>query len=52
MYDVSLVIGDAVIENPLEWSVADLKLSFLGTPAAGSSGDQYKPRPTIKHLFR
>lgn len=53
-YKVSLLVGDAVISNPVDWHVADIALSFPATgespPAAAA--DTSKARPEIRHLFR
>lgn len=47
-----LIIGDAVIDNPVEWLVAELELSFSGQPSAVDSSSQYQPKKTIEHMFR
>jgi oligosaccharyltransferase complex subunit delta (ribophorin II) len=51
-FRVDLIVGDAIIMNPLMWHVADLKLS----PPSSESKDApvighaslYKPKPEIK----
>nr|CAG4641640.1 EOG090X04WQ [Eurycercus lamellatus] len=56
LYSMDLIIGDAVIENPTVWQVAELQLSFSSSSSgqAKQSGtpDMYHPRPEIKHMFR
>lgn len=52
-YDLSLIIGDAVIANPLKWTVASLQLSFPPNPSPPKEAvDVHAPKPEIKHLFR
>nr|CAG4650105.1 EOG090X04WQ [Sida crystallina] len=56
-YSMHLIIGDAVIENPTVWAVADLQLTFGAAAAAQPSQpsptvQMYQARPEIKHLFR
>lgn len=54
-YSISLIIGDFVISNPINWNLADIKLEF---PAAGSeeaaakTESPNKAKPEIRHLFR
>ncbi|XP_067935738.1 dolichyl-diphosphooligosaccharide--protein glycosyltransferase subunit 2-like [Watersipora subatra] len=52
LYKISLVVGDAVVVNPIDWPIADVKLTFLGSPPTAESGDQYQPKPVIQHEFR
>ena len=52
-YSMDLIIGDAVIENPTVWQVAELKLSFsspaTGQPkSSGASAEMYRAKPEIK----
>ena len=54
-YKVSLIVGDAVISNPVDWHVADIALSFPASgesPTAAAADDISKARPEIRHLFR
>merc|ERR1712071_519737 len=56
LYSVNIIIGDAVIENPRVWNIADLELKF-GAPSAGKSkpaqlDQMYLPKPEIEHMFR
>ena len=52
LYSVNIIIGDAVIENPTVWNIADLELKF-GAPSAGKSkpaqlDQMYLPKPEIE----
>ena len=50
---MALLVGDAVIDNPIDWTLAEVKLTFLNKPSADSaSADQYQPKPSIDHMFR
>jgi len=49
---MALLVGDAIIQNPIEWTVAEVELSFTGQPSEESADSQYKPKPTIEHMFR
>jgi len=53
-YQMNLIIGDAVIANPLSWNVADLKITFPAAESATASKDQDASgvRPEIQHKFR
>jgi oligosaccharyltransferase complex subunit delta (ribophorin II) len=52
-YMMELIIGDAVIQNPLSWIVADVNLKFSDSQQPSTSRlDSYKAKPEIKHLFR
>ncbi|KAL4217563.1 proteasome regulatory particle base subunit [Mactra antiquata] len=51
-YNVELIVGDAVIENPISWIVSDVALTFPEQPASQPKSDQYAKKPEIKHLFR
>ncbi|XP_060592727.1 dolichyl-diphosphooligosaccharide--protein glycosyltransferase subunit 2-like [Ruditapes philippinarum] len=51
-YNVELIVGDAVIENPISWKLADVALTFQEMPATGKKVDQYAKKPEIKHMFR
>jgi oligosaccharyltransferase complex subunit delta (ribophorin II) len=53
-YTMELIIGDAVIENPISWTMADVQLT-LGEDIITKSFDEqyrYSMKPEIKHLFR
>ncbi|XP_062319915.1 dolichyl-diphosphooligosaccharide--protein glycosyltransferase subunit 2 isoform X2 [Osmerus eperlanus] len=53
-YALHLMVGDATLENPILWSVADVVLKFLDeeAPATIQSKTLYVPKPDIQHLFR
>jgi len=50
-YSLTLILGDAVVSNPVSWEVADLALLL---PEAGQPAEPglYQLKPEIKHLFR
>ncbi|CAH1772561.1 unnamed protein product, partial [Owenia fusiformis] len=50
-YSMELIVGDAVIENPFSWLVADVKLVFPEGSAPKPQEDVYSKKPEIKHLF-
>lgn len=51
-YSMDLIIGDAVIENPAVWQVAELQLSFAspsaGQPKSTKTAEMYLVKPEIK----
>ncbi|XP_064825002.1 dolichyl-diphosphooligosaccharide--protein glycosyltransferase subunit 2 isoform X2 [Oncorhynchus masou masou] len=53
-YALYLIVGDATLENPILWNVADVVLKFLDeeAPAAIQSKTLYMPKQDIQHLFR
>jgi len=55
-FHVDLIVGDAIIVNPLMWHVAELKLSPPSSDGKESPitnhASLYKPKPEIKHMFR
>ncbi|XP_066558667.1 dolichyl-diphosphooligosaccharide--protein glycosyltransferase subunit 2 isoform X2 [Amia ocellicauda] len=53
-YALYLIVGDATLENPILWNVADVLLKFLDeeAPSVIQSKNLYVPKPEIKHLFR
>ncbi|XP_064653150.1 dolichyl-diphosphooligosaccharide--protein glycosyltransferase subunit 2-like [Lineus longissimus] len=52
-YTVELIVGDAVIENPFSWHVADISLTFPEGAAPVKPNDKmYAMRPEIEHMFR
>ncbi|XP_076083162.1 dolichyl-diphosphooligosaccharide--protein glycosyltransferase subunit 2-like isoform X1 [Mytilus galloprovincialis] len=51
-YGMELIVGDAVIENPFSWSLADVELNFADAPTPKTKESQYAKKPEIKHLFR
>jgi len=55
-YTMELIVGDAVIENPITWTMADVQLTFADDAVAPSTEASdpflYSKKPEIKHLFR
>lgn len=52
-YSMELIVGDAIIENPFSWILADIQLTFPeGAAANKDAQSQYAKRPEIKHMFR
>ncbi|XP_032232776.1 dolichyl-diphosphooligosaccharide--protein glycosyltransferase subunit 2 isoform X2 [Nematostella vectensis] len=52
-YSMDLIVGDAVIENPFEWNVGSIALTFADEPAKSKKEKQkmYAPKPQIDHMF-
>uniref|UniRef100_A0A669EH50 Dolichyl-diphosphooligosaccharide--protein glycosyltransferase subunit 2 n=1 Tax=Oreochromis niloticus TaxID=8128 RepID=A0A669EH50_ORENI len=53
-YSLYLIVGDATLENPILWNVADVILKFVDeeAPATVQPKTLYVPKPEIQHLFR
>ncbi|XP_014615558.1 PREDICTED: dolichyl-diphosphooligosaccharide--protein glycosyltransferase subunit 2 [Polistes canadensis] len=60
-YKIALVIGDSVLSNSFEWTIAMVNLKFPDAVTAESSdknaffkqkADIYTTKPEIKHMFR
>jgi len=52
-YTMDVIIGDAVIENPISWTVADVQLTFHDDPiSTATSQSLYAKKPNIVHMFR
>ncbi|XP_061687503.1 dolichyl-diphosphooligosaccharide--protein glycosyltransferase subunit 2 isoform X2 [Syngnathoides biaculeatus] len=53
-YSLYLMVGDATLENPILWNVADVVLRFVDedSPATIQPKTLYVPKPEIQHLFR
>ncbi|XP_030633052.1 dolichyl-diphosphooligosaccharide--protein glycosyltransferase subunit 2 [Chanos chanos] len=53
-YALYLIVGDATLENPILWNLADVVLKFLDeeAPSTIQSKTLYVPKPEIQHLFR
>uniref|UniRef100_A0A6Q2XLE3 Dolichyl-diphosphooligosaccharide--protein glycosyltransferase subunit 2 n=1 Tax=Esox lucius TaxID=8010 RepID=A0A6Q2XLE3_ESOLU len=53
-YALHLIVGDATLENPILWNVADVVLKFLDeeAPTTIQAKTLYMPKPEIQHLFR
>uniref|UniRef100_A0A7N8WLZ6 Dolichyl-diphosphooligosaccharide--protein glycosyltransferase subunit 2 n=1 Tax=Mastacembelus armatus TaxID=205130 RepID=A0A7N8WLZ6_9TELE len=54
IYTLYLIVGDATLENPILWNVADVVLKFVDeeAPATIQPKTLYVPKPEIQHLFR
>ncbi|XP_002736461.1 dolichyl-diphosphooligosaccharide--protein glycosyltransferase subunit 2-like [Saccoglossus kowalevskii] len=53
-YTMSMIIGDAVVQNPFVWVVADLQLKFPETADGDNKQEvvnQYAKKPEIQHEF-
>ncbi|PBC25803.1 dolichyl-diphosphooligosaccharide--protein glycosyltransferase subunit 2 [Apis cerana] len=60
-YNVELIIGDAILSNPFQWTVATVSLKFP-EPSLSERTDKnvfyksksnvYSTKPEIKHMFR
>ncbi|KAK3803364.1 hypothetical protein RRG08_006917 [Elysia crispata] len=51
-YTMELIVGDAVIENPFSWTVADVSLTFPeGAAVKKDQANQYAKKPEIQHKF-
>merc|ERR1712008_2968 len=46
-YSVSLIVGDAVVSNPINWNLADISLQFPGDAVSGAL-PLNKPKPEIR----
>ncbi|XP_041112730.1 dolichyl-diphosphooligosaccharide--protein glycosyltransferase subunit 2-like isoform X2 [Polyodon spathula] len=53
-YALHLMIGDATLENPILWNMADIVLKFPeeDAPSVVQSKNLYVAKPEIQHLFR
>ena len=51
-YNIELIVGDAVIQNPISWTLAEVQLSFPDSGASGEKQDAYSVKPEIQHEFR
>ena len=48
-YNMDLIVGDAVIQNPFSWTLAEVILSFPDSAAAPEDHmNRYKPKPEIE----
>lgn len=52
MYSMTLLVGDAIVENPLQWDLGEIDLTFSRDTPQSEAGSQYKPKPVINHMFR
>eukprot|EP00095_Tigriopus_kingsejongensis_P010482 maker-scaffold1034_size68570-snap-gene-0.14 protein:Tk10482 transcript:maker-scaffold1034_size68570-snap-gene-0.14-mRNA-1 annotation:"hypothetical protein DAPPUDRAFT_303417" len=51
-YAIHLIVGDAVISNPISWLIADINLEFPDLGLPDQEPVQSGPKPEITHLFR
>ena len=52
-YSVELIIGDAVISNPIVWNLGDLSVTFPEETSAKTAKTTLNaPKPEIRHVFR
>ncbi|KAE8576485.1 hypothetical protein XENTR_v10004209 [Xenopus tropicalis] len=53
-YTLYLIVGDATLENPILWNVADVLIKFPeeDSPVPIQSKNLFIPKPDIQHLFR
>ncbi|RMX54799.1 hypothetical protein pdam_00014137 [Pocillopora damicornis] len=53
-YKMDLIVGDAVIQNPFEWNVGVLSLTFNDDPTKPGKDKEnmYHAKPEIEHMFR
>lgn len=53
IYDIYLIVGDAVIKNPFMWKMGQVNIAFPVNPSpVKPTENPYLPKPEIKHLFR
>jgi len=52
LYSVSVIIGDAVITNPLSWVAADIEITLPTDETSSSEAGPFSPKPEIRHVFR
>eukprot|EP00092_Neocalanus_flemingeri_P015901 GFUD01017218.1.p1 GENE.GFUD01017218.1~~GFUD01017218.1.p1 ORF type:complete len:629 (-),score=198.59 GFUD01017218.1:211-2097(-) len=50
-YSVSVILGDAVITNPISWHAANIDINFPESDSPKEAG-LYEAKPEIRHLFR
>lgn len=52
-YSMFLVVGDALIANPIAWEMVEMQLTFQNDPEPPAShSTQYEAKPEIIHMFR
>jgi len=51
-YSLSVIIGDAVISNPLSWTVADVDIKLPAGDEKIQEPGPYQVKPEIRHVFR
>ncbi|XP_054153905.1 dolichyl-diphosphooligosaccharide--protein glycosyltransferase subunit 2-like [Oppia nitens] len=55
VYDILIIIGDAVISNPIQWKIASINLQLSSVTSSSETTETvspFVPKPEIKHLFR
>ena len=52
LYSLSVIIGDAVITNPLAWEAADIEITLPSSESSSSETGPFSPKPEIRHVFR
>lgn len=54
VYQVNLIIGDALVMNSLDWNLGKVFITFAAQPAAAAEApvSEFAIKPEIKHLFR
>ncbi|KAG8446174.1 hypothetical protein GDO86_013866 [Hymenochirus boettgeri] len=54
LYTLYLMVGDATLENPILWNLADVLIKFPeeDTPTTIQSKNLFTPKQDIQHLFR
>ena len=52
LYSVSVIIGDAVITNPLSPLAADIEITLPDGESSSSEAGPFSPKPEIRHVFR
>lgn len=51
-FDIELILGDAVITNPIRWVLGSIEVNLGVTEPLASPKVIRGPKPEIKHLFR
>ena len=51
VYSLSVIVGDAVISNPLSWHAADVDITLPASDQVAEPG-LYDVKPEIRHVFR
>mmetsp|Transcript_29972 Transcript_29972/g.42131 ORF Transcript_29972/g.42131 Transcript_29972/m.42131 type:complete len:672 (+) Transcript_29972:75-2090(+) len=51
VYTVDLIVGDSFIQNPFQWTVAKVQITFTGSHATRPE-NPFNAKPEIKHMFR
>jgi len=52
-YKMSLIIGDATMQVPINWLIGELSLTFSGEPKKSKRQERItEARPVIEHMFR